>query len=285
VSRILEGVRMRKSKLGLAMVALILLAVGIGGCAKSATPASTSTAPSAEATKSAGDGSWDAVQGKGELVVGLCAEYPPFESRNAAKTPEGFDVDLANALGKELGVKVKIVDSAWEGLLGGVNKGDYNVLITAMSKEEASAENVNTSNSYYELPEVVMVRTGDTSIKSAADLKGKVVGVQSACSAEKAVDRLTGLKETKRYQRNAEAVLDLRNKRVDAVVVGQAYAVTEGKKQGGVQALNVSVASNSLVIVSKAGTNDLTAKLNGALEQVKADGTYDALVKKWLSIQ
>jgi polar amino acid transport system substrate-binding protein len=274
---------MIKNKRMLLVLGVMAMVFVVGGCAQKAqTAAPTATA---EATKTAGDGSWDAVQGKGELVVGLCAEYPPFESRGATKTPEGFDVDLSNAIGEKLGVKVKIVDTAWEGLLGGVNKGDYNVLITAMSKEEASAQNVNTSEPYYELPEVVMVRTGDTSIETSASLKGKVIGVQSACSAEKAVDRLSGLKSIKRYQRNAEAVLDLRNKRVDAVVVGQAYAVTEGKKVGGVQALNVSIASNPLVIVSKAGTDDLTAKLNGALAQLRSDGTYDALVKKWLPVQ
>lgn len=271
---------MRNRNVWLVAVLAVALVIGLAGCAKSE-GASTSSTAKAESTSTA-DASWSAVKDKGELVVGLCAEYPPFESRSAAGTPEGFDVDLANALGEKLGVKVKVADSAWEGLLGGVNKGDYDVLITAMSKEEASAENVNTSDPYYELPEVVMVRKGDTSITSVDGLKGKVVGVQSACSAEKAVDALTGLKEIKRYQRNAEAVIDLQNKRTDAVVVGQAYAVTEGAKAGDLQATKVFVATNPLVFVSKAGSDELTSKLNEALAQLKADGTYDKLVQKWL---
>lgn len=257
----------------------MLVAVVTGCSSKDEAPKSSDT------EQSDGDGSWKAVEDKGELVVGLCAEYPPFESRSADGAPEGFDVDLANALGKKLGVKVAIKDSAWEGLLGGVNKGDYDVLITAMSKQEASAENVNTSDPYYDLAEVVMVRPDNSSIKSVDDLKGKVVGVQSACSAEVAVDSLSGLKEIKRYQRNPEAILDLRNGRVDAVVVGQAYAVTEGAKEGGVEALDVDVATNPLVFVSKAGSDALTAKLNEALAEIKADGTYDKLVEKWLAIQ
>lgn len=271
---------MKKSMVAVLLLIALALTLAVSGCATKVE--ATAETPTEQA---AGDGSWKAVEDKGELVVGMCAEYPPFESRDAAGTPEGFDVDLANALGEKLGVKVTVADGAWEGLLGGVNKGDYDVLITAMSKEEASAENVNTSDTYYELPEVVMVRTGDTSVKSVEDLKGKIIGVQSACSSEKAVDRLDGLKEIKRYQRNAEAVLDLRNSRVDAVVVGQAYAVTEGKKEGGVQALDVVVNSNPLVFVSKAGTDDLTVKLNEALAELKADGTYDKLVEKWLAIQ
>ncbi len=248
----------------------------------------TTTAPADTATTagaSASDASWQTVQDRGALVVGMCAEYPPFESRGDDNKPVGFDVDLANALGEKLGVDVRLLDTAWEGLLGGILKGDSDVLITAMSAEEASAENVNTSDPYYDLAEVIVVPKDNTTIKSVADLQGKVVGVQSACSAEKAVDRLTGLKEIKRYNRNPEALLDLKNGRVEAVVVGEAYAATEAKNDPDVKVVvGAPVATNSLVFVSKAGGDALTAKLNAALADLKTDGTYDALVKKWLAL-
>ena len=89
----------------------------------------------------------------------MCAQYPPFESINEqTKQPEGFDVDLANALGKTLGVNVKIVDAEWEALIGGVNKGDYDVLITCMSKQESAGSNVNMSDVYYDLNEIIVIK-------------------------------------------------------------------------------------------------------------------------------
>lgn len=282
----------------LAVTMMVALAVFAAGCGSStATTADTTattggdagttatTSASDTTGASADDTSWKTVQDRGELWVGLCAEYPPFESRNeTTQEPEGFDVDLANALGEKLGVKVVIKDSAWEGLLGGILKGDYDVLITAMSREEASAENVNMSDAYYDLTDVIVVQESNTDIKSVEDLEGKIVGVQSATSSEKAADRLTGLKEIKRYNRTPEAFLDLRNGRSDAVVVGIAYAVTEGKREAGLKIVESPVSTQELVFVSKAGGDELTAKLNEALAAVKADGTYDQILDKWLNL-
>lgn len=273
---------MHRSRLAIAAAALVvLLGLVLAACGDDGDEAGSS--PSASAAAS-GDASWQQVVDRGKLIVGLCAEYPPFESRDAStNAPVGFDVDLANALGERLGVQVEIVDTAWEGLLGGILKGDFDVLITAMSKEEAAAERVNPSDPYYDLAEIVVTRADDTSIASVDDLKGKVIGVQSACSAEKAVDRLTGLKEVKRYNRNAEAFIDLVAGRSEAVVVGEAYAATEGKKEAGIQITGVKVATNPLVFVSKAGGDALTGQLNAALTELKSDGTYDELVAKWFT--
>jgi len=282
------------------MLGLLVVLLAVAGCGDTTTTTETTAAPAETTTTAApaetttttadttasADSSWQAVQDRGELWVGLCAEYPPFESRNeSTQQPEGFDVDLANALGEKLGVKVVVKDSAWEGLLGGILKGDYDVLITAMSREEAAAETVNMSDTYYDLSEVIVVKEDNTDIKSAQDLEGKIVGCQSGTSSEKAVDRLTGLKEVKRYNRNPEAFLDLRNGRSDAVVVGIAYAATEAKREAGLKVIDSPVATQELVFVSKAGGDALTEQLNKALAEVKADGTYDKLVETWLSVK
>ena len=140
---------------------LVVMAFLVVGCGKSP-----------ETSGQAEDNSWKAVQDRGELIVGLCAQYPPFESINEeTKEIEGFDVDLANAIGKELGVKVNIQDAEWEALLGGVSKGDYDVLITCMSKKEAAGANINMSDVYYELNEIIVVKKDNDSIKRRKTLK------------------------------------------------------------------------------------------------------------------
>lgn len=67
------------------------------------------------------------------------------------------------------------------------------------------------------------------------------------------------------------------------MVVGQAYAVTEGKRESGVEALPVTVASNPLVIVAKASNGSISTAMNESLTDLRADGTYDKLVAKWLT--
>ena len=253
---------------------LVVMAFLVVGCGKSP-----------ETSGQAEDNSWKAVQDRGELIVGLCAQYPPFESINEeTKEIEGFDVDLANAIGKELGVKVNIQDAEWEALLGGVSKGDYDVLITCMSKKKRSA-NINMSDVYYELNEIIVVKKDNDSIKTAEDLKGKVVGVQTATSSEQAVDSLTGLKEVRRYNRNPEAFIDLENDRIDAVVVGYAYAATQLKNKSELKIINTPVGETSeIVMITKKGADELTAKLNEALAAVKANGEYDKAYDKWLKL-
>ncbi|NFM77700.1 amino acid ABC transporter substrate-binding protein [Clostridium botulinum] len=234
------------------------------------------------------DSSYSKIKDKGQLVVGLCAQYPPFESRND-KTGEieGFDVDLAKELGKEMDLKVEIKDAEWEALLGGVNKGDYDVLITCMSKKEAAEANINTSDTYYKLDDIIVVNKNNNFIHNKGDLKGKVVGVQTSTSSEQVVDKLDGIKEIKRYNRNPEAFIDLKNNRIDAVVVGYAYAATtmKDKKDDNLKIINSPVGSSDIVMVTKKGSDDLTKELNKALKKVKEDGKYEEIKNKWLSLE
>lgn len=234
----------------------------------------------------AADNSLKKVKDKGTLVVGFCAAYPPFESRNEKTGKfEGFDVDLGAALAKQLGVKVEYRDAEWPGLIAGVNKGDFDVLVTCMSRSEARGKNVNMSDTYYKDSDVIAVRKGDDSIKTEADLKGKIVGVQLGSSAEQALDKVKGVKEIHRYNYNPEAFLDLQNKRIDAVAIGYAYAVMQSKTSKGLYQVVGQIGDKTdIVMVLTKGADQLTLALNKSLKTIRGNGTYNALVKKWLSV-
>ncbi|MDD3894446.1 MAG: ABC transporter substrate-binding protein [Syntrophomonadaceae bacterium] len=264
----------------LLVVLLVAMLFVIGGCSDKAAD------QPADKSQEVSDTSWTAIEEKGELVVGMCAQYPPFESINEeTNEPEGFDVDFAKAIGKNLGVEVKIVDAQWEALLAGVEKGDYDVLVTCMSKQEAASANINFSDVYYDLNEIIVVKKDNETIKTVDDFKDKIVGVQSGTGAEIAVDSLQGLKEIKRYNYNPEAFIDLTNDRVDAVVVGFAYAVTQTKDQPDLKIINTPVGETAeIVMVSKKGGDALTAKLNEALAAIKGNGEYDQIHDKWLKL-
>lgn len=231
------------------------------------------------------DDSWTKIKDKGELVVGFCAAYPPFESRDE-KTKEfvGFDVDLARALAAEMGVKVRFVDAEWQGLLGGLQKGDYDILITCMSKSETRGQNVNMSDVYYRLGDVIVVRKDNNNIRNQNDLQGKTVGVQLGSGSEQLVDKMQGLKETKKYNYNPEAFLDLKNGRIDAVIVGYAYAVNQIKQDPSYKVVGEPLAEAEIVMVMRKGADSLTQKVNEALANVRAKGEYDRLINKWLAI-
>jgi len=274
------------------MISLLLLAIlvlGTVGCAPAPAAPAAVPEPAPEAAAPA-DPSWENIVAKGELVVGNCPEYPPFSSRNAANEIEGFDSDFAKALGEAQGVKVTVKDTAWEGLVAGLQKGDHDVIISCMSPEEATAasENVSMTTPYYELAEIIVTKTENADIVNKEALAGKVIGVQANCTSEVAVDSLKDMgieaKEIKRYNRNQEALVDLKNGRVDAVVVGFAYAATQVKGNPDLKIVNDAVRSVDIVAVTNKGADALTEKLNEAIATVKANGKFDEVSKKWLDL-
>lgn len=237
----------------------------------------------------AADHSLQKVKQRGEMIVGFAAQYPPFESKNE-KTGEfeGFDVDLAKALAEKLGVDVSFVDSEWQGLLGGLMKGDFDVLITCMSKSETRGQEVTFSDVYYHLADVIVVRKGETGINGAADLPEKVVGVQLGSASEQLVDKMhadgVAFAEVKRYNYNPEAFLDLKAERIDALVVGYAYAVNQIKQDPSFTVVGEPLAEAEIVMVMPKGADELTKALNTALAAIRADGTYDVIHDRWLKV-
>jgi polar amino acid transport system substrate-binding protein len=273
----------------IALAALMIGALALTGCAaKPAEPAK----PATEATTApaATDGALQKVTDAGTLVVGTAPFYAPFESTNEkTKQIEGFDVDLMNAITAKMGVKAEFKPAEWQALLGGLEKGDYDVIFSAMSKKEAAEANVDFSDTYFELPDVIITAKGNPkNINGKADLAGKVVGVQLGSGSEQLADELkgtVGFKDVKKYKLTQDAMNDLKAGRIDAVLAGYTFALEQKKKDPNYVVLDEPLVSAELVGVFKKGSTSLVEAFNKALAEVKADGTYDALYKKWLALE
>jgi polar amino acid transport system substrate-binding protein len=238
----------------------------------------------------AGDSQWSKIEQSGSITVGNCPEYPPFSFRNTSGQVEGFDSDFARALGNALGVEVVMKDTAWESLVAGMKKGDHDIIISCMSPEEATqaSDSVNMSKPYYRLSEIIVTRSDVTDITAKEDLAGRIVGVQANSTSEVAGDSLADMgikvKDIRRYNRNSEALIDLKNKRVDAVVVGFAYAATKVKDSPDLKIINNPVRSVDIVVVLDHGEEALTEKINQAIDTVKSNGEFDRIHDKWLAL-
>jgi polar amino acid transport system substrate-binding protein len=239
------------------------------------------------ATSASAQDYWKKVQNKNELVIGFCAQYPPFEFKTANGKFKGFDVDLGLAIGEYLDIPVSFKDGEWQGLIAGMNKGDYDMLITCMSKTTARKNNANFSDPYYDHPEVIVVRKGEQKITSVKDLKDKVVGVQMSTSSEKTAKSMMPelCKDIKTYNYTTEAFLDLKYGRIDAVICGHPYAVMQIKKDPSYKTVGDPLSTSDIVMVMPKGADSLTQKINEALAHLKNNGTYDQLYDKWLSIK
>ncbi len=236
--------------------------------------------------ESAEDTSLKDIQEAGVLRVGMCPEYPPFESINASGEIEGFDADLAKAIGEKLGVDVEFVNTPYEGLIAGLQNGDFDVIMSGMSPEEAdeSDKMLNVTDNYYAVDEVVL--TKNKNIKTKEDLAGKDVGSHTGSTSEYAVDALIeeGINITsKPYNRHSEAFADLQNGNIDAQVVESTWANEKVTEDSGIVILEEPVSTINVAGVIGKDRAALTEAFNKALKELIESGDYDEIVAKWFS--
>lgn len=234
------------------------------------------------------DNSLQKVLDKGVFLYGNCPEYPPFSSINNDGNIEGYDVDFANYIAGKLGIKSEVKNTPWESLIVALNQGQYDAVISAITPLEAKSagELVDFTIPYIQLNEIIITKKDNDAINSKSDLADKIIGVQDTSSAAIAADLLESqgikVKEIKRYDRNANAVADLNNGRIDAVVVGEAYAATQASNDPNMKIINDPINSADVVIVLRKGEEELKNALNKAIEEFKTSEENKSITKKWI---
>ena len=260
--------------------AALIASVVLAGCAAQEPTASASDDTDALAR----------VMDRGTLIVGTAPFYAPFESTNEqTKEIEGFDVDMMTEVAARMGVEIEFTPSEWQGLLGGLEKGDFDVIVSAMTEKEAAEGNVEFSDVYYELPDVIIVASGNPKgIEAKGDLEGMIVGVQTGSGAEILAEEIedgVGFAELRKYELTQDAMNDLKAGRIDAVIAGQAFAIEQGKVDPSFEVSDEPLETSGLVGVFKNGSTPLVEEFDRQLAAMKADGVYDALVEKWLTLE
>lgn len=259
----------------LAIPMAIMISVTLAACASN----------SGAANSSGEDTSLADLQSSGVMRVGMCPEYPPFESINADGDIEGFDADLADAIGEKLGVEVEFVNTPYEGLIAGLQNRDFDVIMSGMSPEEAIDVDggMNVTDNYYSVDEVIL--TMDENIKSKEDLEGKVVGSHAGSTSEYAVDSLAEMGITigrsAPFNRHSEAFADLQNGNIDAQVVESTWANQKVTDGSGIFICEEPINSVNVAAVMNYGEDSFTNAFNEALQELKDEGTYDEIVEKW----
>ncbi len=229
-------------------------------------------------------GGIDRVKKAGVLKVGSDITYPPFEVMEAGK-PAGFDVEMAQEIAKALGVKLEYVNTAWDGIFAALKAGKFDMLLSGISitEERMKSFDLVFSEPYFLSGQGVGVRVGDARIRNAADLKGKVVGVQINTTGQVATEKVGGVKEIKKYEQLPEAYADLKAKRVDAVVADYPVIVANAKADGKfvpVKGLQLGEPEKLGIPVRKEDA-DLLTVVNKVIADLKQSGRYDRMRKKW----
>ncbi len=224
----------------------------------------------------------ESASGQTVWTIGTNAEFPPFEYVGDNGEPDGFDIALIKAIGDKLGMEVVVENMEFASLVSSIGT-KIDAAIAGMTVTEEREQVVDFSQPYYEAVQYVIVAAG-SDIATADDLAGKTIGVQLGTTGGYLAEEIEGA-TAQQYNKAVDAVNDLINGRVDLVIIDKNPAlVFEEKFAGQVVALEgaqFNFESEQYAIAMPEGS-DMVEKVNKALEELKADGTFDALVAEYI---
>lgn len=267
----------------IAIAAVATIAISIVGCGNSKTE-SNSGDPKTESSSDS-TSTIESIKSKGKLVIGTSADYPPYEFHKEIDGKDqivGFDIDIAKQIATDLGVELEVKDMDFDGLLVALQANKVDMVFAGMTPTDERKENADFSDIYYTATHRFILRSGDeTSIKSIEDLKGKKIGVQKGSIQEGIAQANFDAANIKSLAKVTDLVLDLKNNKVDAILVEAPVAEINVQKNDGiaiVKDLVVTDDEGGSAIAMKKGSTELQAEVNKTIKKLTDEKKIDEFV-------
>lgn len=215
---------------------------------------------------------------KKKLVVATNAEFAPFEYIGDDGTVQGFDADLIAALMEVMGYEYEWLNIEFDSIVSTLG-GKSDIAAAAMTIREEAKENVIFSDPYYYAAQKIIVIEG-SSITGVADLAGKRVGVQQGTTGDIYATDNVGC-EVVRYTKALDAVMDVKNGRLDAVITDNAPCDYYAQAVGGLTVLPELLSDEYYGLAVSLNDGALMEEINKALAIIMENGTYDEIHAKY----
>ena len=266
---------------GLSVAALALTACG-GSSASTASSVASSAASSEAASTSAAAGELTTVEA-GKLTMATNATFPPYEMTTDAGEFEGIDIETAQAIADKLGLELQIDDMDFDAALLSVQQGKADIVMAGVTVTDERKAVMDVSDSYATGIQSIIVPEG-SDIASPDDLAGKKIGTQRGTTGYIYCSDDFGDENVVAYDDGLTAVQALNNGQVDAVVIDNAPAQEFIAANPGLKILDTSYAEEDYAI-GMAKNSPLEDAVNSVLEELKADGTLQAIVDKYITAE
>lgn len=251
-------------------VALVVTGCGGGG----------STTSGTTATEESAEGGGAAAEGGGEtLTVGSDIPYPPFEQGKKGSYT-GFDVELMEAIGKEIGREPEFIDSSFETIFRDLAQGKFEAVMSAATITEEREKVVDFSLPYYLSEQAILVKEG-SSITGLADLKGKVVGAQQGTTGLELGKEKAEASELRPFPEGPDADNALKAGTVEAVIIDAPVAKQQAEELGGIEIVEKVPTDETYGIAVAKENTELLEQINEGLKKAIEDGSYAKVYEKW----
>jgi polar amino acid transport system substrate-binding protein len=215
------------------------------------------------------------------IIVGVDEAPPPPMNFGLPGSPEfrGFEVDLLNAVGQRLGLEVQFKSALWDQLLTELATGRLDLICSAATVTEDRAREFNFSDPYLDMELVLIRRSGN---KTDTDLRSTTIGVRRATVAESYQRTHWPENPVRRFDFNTDAYQALQTGEIDLVIddspIGMHFAAT----LIGIEVFRSfpDTAAQYALLLRK-GNTTLLREVNTALRQIRSDGTWDMLSRRW----
>lgn len=225
----------------------------------------------------------DIVMERGELIIGTEAEFPPFESKNAAGEFVGFDMDLARELANDLGVKLRIDDMQFSSLPTALDNGTIDLIISGMTATPERAKTRSFTKPYF-ITELCLLVHADSGITEAKQLHGKKIIVKRGTTGDIHVTKTYKDSEITRLDKESACALEVVNGRAAAFVYDRDSIIRHNKEHPkATRALLKPLTREPYAMAARLGDTKFVDRLNRFLDDIKKDGRDKALREKHLS--
>ena len=218
---------------------------------------------------------------EGTLFIGLDTPYPPF-AEGQPPNASGFDVEVLNAIGENIGLEVEFQDTGFQTIFRDVAAGQFDTAGAASTITAGREKVVDFTDPYYLSSSALLVPEG-SDIASVDDLSGAIVGTQDGTIQEEFANDETDAAEVRGFPEGTNAVTSLLTGQVDAALIDQAVAADLVEKQGGMEIVE-EIPGEDLFGFAVAPDNDaLREAMNEALATIKQDGTMAELYETYFA--
>jgi ABC-type amino acid transport substrate-binding protein len=272
-----------------ALFAALLLAIAalvVAGCGGGSS-SSSSSSTSEESSEGSGGAAEEAEGGEEEageevekLTVGSDIPYPPFEQKASGGGYTGFDVELMEAIGEEIGREAEFIDSSFETIFRDVAQGKFEAVMSAATITPEREKVVAFSDPYYLSEQAILVKEG-SSIKGLADLKGLTVGAQQGTTGLELGKEKAEAGELRPYPEGPDAINALKAGTVEAVIIDAPVAANAVEETGGIEVAEKVPTEESYGIAVAKEDTELIEQINEGLSATVKNGKYAKVYEKW----
>ena len=277
---------MKKALSLMTAAALVLSLAACGSTASSeaaSSDAASSEAASSEAASETETAELSTVE-PGKLIMSTNAAFPPYEMTTDSGEFEGIDIETAQAIADKLGLELQIDDMDFDAALLAVQQGKADMVMAGVTVTDERQNVMDFTDSYATGIQSIIVKE-DSDIASVDDLAGKKIGTQRGTTGYLYCSDDFGDENVVAYDDGLTAVQMLNNGQVDCVVIDNAPAKEFIAANPGLKLLDTAYVEESYAIGVGKGNTELKDAINTALEELKADGTLQAIVDKYITAE